>query len=197
MNQEHFDELAKGVATGSLSGRQALRLMGSLFVGVGPATIPGSAQTKKDKCNKDKHCPPGQFCVAGVCVECRSDADCPAGTVCAGGTDPAEPGTCFTCDCGPSGQYDVACCWEAPGYHVCANLQVDAHHCGRCGDACDPGQVCVDKACVPCSSDEQCVVSGAGNFCVDGVCHGCRSDADCPPGAVCGQNNFGQGVCRG
>ena len=157
-------------------------------------------------------CSPGQFCEAGVCVECRSDADCPAGTVCAGNEyllppPPPEPGTCFVCNCEgdtppPGETCDIACCWEenplAPGSHICVplNCSVASHrHCGRCGNACPPGQVCLYGACTPCSTDEQCSVSGAGNFCVNGVCHGCRSDADCPPDAVCLPNTYGQGVC--
>ena len=60
----YFDELASGLASGSISRRKALRLMGAALVGGTLASIPGIAgAAPKQKCTSDTDCPSGGVCV--------------------------------------------------------------------------------------------------------------------------------------
>ncbi len=90
-----FDELARGLASGNLSRRKALRLMGGVLAGSTLASIPGIAWARPNKpvgakCNHNHQCASGQ-CVDRVCVA----GGCPGGTTLCG--DNCVP------DC-PSGQ---------------------------------------------------------------------------------------------
>jgi hypothetical protein len=80
-----FDELTRGLASGTLSRGKALRLMGAALVGGALASIPGIASAKPNKpegakCNHDHQCASGQ-CVRGVCSGCASGSR-PCGTSC-------------------------------------------------------------------------------------------------------------------
>jgi hypothetical protein len=61
-----LDELARGLASGNLSRRKALKLMGATLVGGALASIPGIAlaepKLKPDgaKCKRDSQCQSGQ-----------------------------------------------------------------------------------------------------------------------------------------
>jgi hypothetical protein len=81
-----LDELAKGLATGTLSRGKALRLMGAALVGGALASIPGIALAKPKpegaKCNHNHQCASGQ-CVElperGVRVCAAAGPICPPG----------------------------------------------------------------------------------------------------------------------
>jgi hypothetical protein len=48
-----------------------------------------------------------------------------------------------------SASFEVGCAaGQTACVDVCADLQTDAGHCGACGAACDPGQICLDGACI-------------------------------------------------
>jgi len=95
-----LDELAKGLATGTLSRGKALRLMGAALVGGALASIPGIAMAKPkpagSKCNRNHQCASGN-CEGGTCAAacvplagtCSANNQCCSGR-CAGGTC-AEP----------------------------------------------------------------------------------------------------------
>jgi hypothetical protein len=118
--ERSFDELARGLASGTLSRRKALRLMGGVLVGSALAFIPGTAGAKPKpagkKCKHDHQCA-SERCVNDVCdgnpcsvgflvtpvgggapfcacsVGCQlSCTDCVEGTICTtgGGCDPAR-----------------------------------------------------------------------------------------------------------
>jgi hypothetical protein len=82
-----FDELTRGLASGTLSRGKALRLMGAALVGGALASIPGIASAKPKpagaKCNHNHQCASGQ-CVDRVCgsggptctPSCPADCDC-------------------------------------------------------------------------------------------------------------------------
>jgi hypothetical protein len=76
-----LDELAKGLASGTLSRRKALRLMGSALLGGALASIPGVAWAAKDNISACvQSCrqtfPPGG--ARGECVRrCREGSACP------------------------------------------------------------------------------------------------------------------------
>ena len=83
-----FDELASGLASGTLSRGKALRLMGAAILGGTLASIPGIAWGAKLKpggarCKRNEQCASGQ-CVDGVCAATACGA-CPEPCVC--GTD--------------------------------------------------------------------------------------------------------------
>ena len=81
-----FDELARGLASGTLSRGKALRLMGaalvggtlaSLGIGEAAADPPGCKRNGKH-CKRDKQCCSGN-CEGGACAPaCQDENDCPA-----------------------------------------------------------------------------------------------------------------------
>jgi len=91
--------------------------------------------------------------------------------------------------CCPHG---TACC-ETPCGGVCTDILSDPENCGRCGNVCPPGMICLNGACdcapgtvgcgtapsgggprICCPADATCCVSFNGNFA-----------ACCIPGATC------------
>jgi len=92
-----FDELASGLASGSISRGKALKLMGAALVGgtlaslgfgrVAAAEPPGSGCTRNGKpCNRDRQCCSGTCSSHGRCVG-------------APGAGPGPP-ECAVCECG-------------------------------------------------------------------------------------------------
>ena len=135
--REHsFDELTRGLASGTLSRGRALRLMGaavvggtlaSLGIGEAAADPPGCKRNGKN-CTKDKVCCSGN-CDSGTCA-----AACPAGTVelCNGTcATPCTPGSCA----GPCG-----CNRETSGADYCESSGTST----PCSTSCDcpTGQFC-------------------------------------------------------
>jgi hypothetical protein len=120
----YFDELARALASGSLSRRKALRLMGAALVGGALASIPGNAWAKPNKpagakCNHDKQCASGQ------CVDTR------VGRVCGGG-GPVCP------DC----PQQCACATDLLSSEpVCVNI-ISAVRPGDNCSVCVGGEVC-------------------------------------------------------
>jgi hypothetical protein len=80
----YFDELASGLASGSISRGKALKLMGAALLGGTLASIPGIAWAKLKpdgaKCKRNEQCASGQ-CVDGVCGG-GACAVCPEPCVC-------------------------------------------------------------------------------------------------------------------
>jgi len=81
----YFDELTRGLASGSISRRKALKLMGAALLGGTLASIPGIAWGAKLKpggarCKRNEQCASGQ-CVDGVCAAVACGA-CPEQCVC-------------------------------------------------------------------------------------------------------------------
>jgi hypothetical protein len=75
----------------------------------------------------------------------------------------------------------------------CVDPRTDEDHCGACGEACDPGEVCVDGTCeVTCGSG----LVGCGGSCIDplsdpdhcgasGSCKGADAGAACEQDEAC------------
>ncbi len=102
-------------------------------------------------------------------------------------------------DGGMDASLDVSC---SAGQSACSGACVDtrgsALHCGACGNACSPGNLCVNGACMPSCPGMQtlcngnlCVSTGTdrahcgrcGNTCMTGqVCSNGRCDVECAPG---------------
>jgi hypothetical protein len=81
--ERSFDELARGLASGSVSRRRALRLMGAALVGGTLASL-GIAEAAADPpgCKRaGKHCTRGTQCCSGNCANGTCAAACPSGRV--------------------------------------------------------------------------------------------------------------------
>jgi hypothetical protein len=158
-----LDELAKGLAHGTVSRRGALRMMGAALLGGALASIPGVAWAAKPapcpsgvKCGRDC-CPDASLvCSKGRCA-------CPAGTTRCNGScvDPAtfqiDPSNCGSCGNACSGgktcQSGICACppRQTACGDTCRDLHTDTLNCGACGFSCAAGYSCVDGLCVgPC-----------------------------------------------
>jgi hypothetical protein len=90
--ESSFDELTRGLASGTLSRRKALRMIGAVLVGgtlaslgIGEAAAdpPGCKRNGK-KCKKNSQCCSGTCdSITGTCLECRLTGDpCTEDTEC-------------------------------------------------------------------------------------------------------------------
>src|SRR5829696_2052797 len=131
MSAERFDELAKGLADGTMPRRRALRLFGTALVGAAMASIPGTrwAWSQQNPCPGG--CPPGRYC----CPNRLTGGGTPTGGKCI----PIQQ-TCASAACPNPG--DVRC------GGACTNVLTDVNNCGTCGNACSGGQICSEGQCV-------------------------------------------------
>jgi hypothetical protein len=103
--ERSFDELARGLASGSISRRRALRLMGaallggalaSLGIGEAAADPPGCKRNGK-RCKNNNQCCSGN-CVNGTCEACPTPCGtqcCQTGELCLGLNGPCCPAAQF------------------------------------------------------------------------------------------------------
>jgi hypothetical protein len=149
-----FDDLAKGLASGTLSRRKALRMLGAAVVGGALASFPGMAWAAKPagcpsgvKC-KGQCCAVGATCAKGAGGACA----CPTGQIVCGGacvtnTCP-KPGEAFnpvTCQCECSSTGEVLCNGACVSNTCSGDTVFDPNTC-QC--ECPTGQVLCDNACV-------------------------------------------------
>jgi hypothetical protein len=166
MTERSFDELARGLASGTLSRGKALRLMGAALVGGALASLPGAAwaddrcsqgQTRcGDRCvnlqTNERHCGscrnrcgPNQTCCNGRCVNLEKNENhcgscfnrCAEGQECVGGVCQGGVHTCTEdADCTDVFGAIDRCCGG-----ICVDILDDAN-CGACGNACPEGSNC-------------------------------------------------------
>jgi hypothetical protein len=150
--ENSFDELTRGLASGTLSRGRALRLMGAAVVGgtlaalgIGEAAAdpPGCKRNGK-KCKKDEQCC-SRRCANGTCANAPNAEPCPSGRVL------LSNGTCaIPCDnpddCPDCGAPLGAICSFAnePGGPFCSGAR--AGLCGSDG-SCPTGQFCSGGKC--------------------------------------------------
>jgi stigma-specific protein Stig1 len=179
-----FDELARALASGSLSRRKVLRLMGGLLVGSALGSLPGVAWANDD----DDRCSEGQTHCGERCVNLR--------------TNERHCGSCFN-RC----RSTQTCCGGR-----CVNLQRNERHCGRCFNRCEEGSECVVGECVFRSCTQPFVTCGLSSdlvnpcicrteantgqlFCGEPVhlacSRSCTSTSDCPTGTRCQEGDTG------
>jgi hypothetical protein len=115
--ESSLDELAKGLATGAVSRRKALRWMGGALVGAALASVPGVAWANDDRCSE------GQTRCGERCVNLQ--------------TNERHCGSCSN-RC----RSTQTCCKGR-----CVNLQTNERHCGSCSNRCAEGQECVGGMC--------------------------------------------------
>jgi hypothetical protein len=167
-----FDELAKGLAGGTLSRGKMLKMMGAALFGGAVASIPGVAlaapkpgkgpcRPGQVQCGK-KCCPETASCVKGKCV-------CPNNTVLDNGqcvSPTCTPGVCGSyASCGISSVGDNCVCFKtANGAGLCAPPRIE--NCGGEGQiACPNGQTDCPTGMV-CIVDTCCGEFGRPNVCV-------------------------------
>jgi hypothetical protein len=176
-----FDELASGLASGTLSRSKALKLMGAALLGGTLASIPGIAWGAKLKpggarCKRNEQCASGQ-CVEGVCAATACGA-CPEPCVCVTDLrtgDQACGGEAirFEPRCNACLRGEVCVASSTPGEVGCvAPCPITA--CGVCPEPCvcvteffSREQVCVQEAIrIELGDCNACDLLG-GEVCVD------------------------------
>jgi len=173
-----FDELTRGLASGSISRGRAIRLMGAALVGGTLASFPGvgwAAKGGRSSCAK--------FCQSLFGANTPEEAECVSqGT--------KGQGPCFTCTtetgCGPN--FTRPPCTVTGQTYICSTCRCECPSgttpCGgNCvSTTCGPNQKfdtssCTCVACTPiagtCSFNDQC----CSGRCADGTCaEPCPSD---------------------
>src|SRR5215218_9814405 len=171
--ERSFDELARGLASGSISRRRALKLMGAALVG-GTLGSLGGVAAADDECKPlNKQCRKDKQCDSGKCATCRSN-----GGPCASNAECcriAFGGGCRNGTC-------VESCIQ-PSLTPC-----DPNDPSACG-APDSGCNCLPEA----SSDK--------TYCRSDVTTTlCTTSCDCPSGQFCepfGDESFCVAACPG
>jgi hypothetical protein len=155
-----FDELASGLASGTLSRGRALRLMGaalvggtltSLGIGEAAADPPGCKRAGK-RCKNDTQCCSGLLCdTNGTCATCRSDGgSCTSNSQCCGGF--CTEGVC-------EGPNLVSClCQDGSPLHECSSIdcasitqqnEVCMRLCAQLGGPTEGFTSCDPNVCTP------------------------------------------------
>jgi peptidoglycan-associated lipoprotein len=89
----------------NLVSNRSTRNLTCCALGLAAVLLGAGCKPTYPKCDADKDCHQGEFCVNGLCQQCRADKDCPAGQRCASGACQAIPGYCNSAsDCGPGQQ---------------------------------------------------------------------------------------------
>lgn len=201
--EDSLDDLAKGLASGTITRVQALKLVGAAILGAmsGLSLLPMRAFAQAE-CDPDEvlcgsECCNPEDCCGGTC--CGPTQEC-CGTTCCGATEECCSGTC----CGMG-----KVCGGTTGQCVCPSDRI------TCGDDCcnpivetcgDDGQ-CHNTFCESCQADggTQCCQAISGGVLINEVCCGVddsvcqRKDEGCmccPAGTRCPDEELGEAfVC--
>jgi hypothetical protein len=192
-----FDDLARGLADGTLTRGKALRLMGAALVGGSLGSLgiheagadpPGCKRSGKH-CTRDPQCCGSLVCVSGTCqTPTTTTTETPTTTTTETPTTTTTetPTTTTTPMCIPNG----GTC--SPGGTPCCS--------GNCSNgtcACPAGRVLLDNGtCArPCPDGDNCIdcaggctfVTATTGYCATtgGTGQTCTADIDCLPGQFC------------
>jgi hypothetical protein len=199
--ESFFDDLARGLADGSVTRGKALRLMGAALLGgtLGSLGIDGEAgadppgcKRNGKTCKKDTQCCSGN-CVNSKCAACPSETT-PCGTECCQTGATCVDGTCCpeaqVCDTGTT----LACCAEG---EQCGVDGVCGPACVSDGGSCSSGSDCCSGlVCKGRSGQGTCVAS-----CIPPNAIPCDTGGAgvCPPQPGCGgcvrEHSTGVGYC--
>ncbi len=219
--ESSLDELAKGLATGTLSRGKAIRWMGGALLGAALASFPGVAWA--DGCRRlGRECRRDSQCCSNNCVRRGDDkvCGCPQGQRrCNDRCVNPKRNENHCGSCSNRCQTDQSCV----GGVCCPDAQVcgtgTSLTCCAEGEECDQGVCsggepsCIPPSAIPCNGGdvESCVGGVVGGcFCVTEVSSGlafcstggtdfpCTTSCDCPTGQFCGQSGaLGDHVCVG
>jgi len=129
-----FDELATGLASGTISRRRVLRLMASAVVGAALASVSGVAWAAPPE-GRGRPCPRGAKKCGDTC--CFSPEDrCCRGVCTTVGMDRSNCGRCGN-ECATG----EGCCGGK-----CVPLNTH-EHCSGCFAGCHEAEICVDGSC--------------------------------------------------
>jgi len=193
-----FDELARGLADGSLTRGKALRLMGaavvggtlgSLGIGEAGADAPGCKRIGKH-CTRNDQCCGSLVCVSGTC---QTQTTTPTPTTSTTET-PTTSTTTTTCSGLPNG---ATCTINTD---CCSGRCARGPDSGMCAEPCQSGRVLLSNGtcALPCGRPGDPPCSACGNLpegsCVAAESGGtfCRGDvvALCGPGGFCPTGQF-------
>jgi hypothetical protein len=157
-----LDELAKGLANGTLSRRKALRLLGGALLGGVMASIPGVAWAATPE-GRGRPCPKGAIKCGDTCCASPEDRCCRG--VCTNVV--FDRSNCDRCgnECAP----EEGCCGGR-----CVPLNT-AENCGGCFAGCHEAEICVSGTCQcpqagetlcanVCCPEGHCVIDETGSF---------------------------------
>jgi hypothetical protein len=184
-----FDDLARGLADGTITRGKALRLMGAALLGGTLASLgiggeasadpPGCKRAGKH-CTRDTQCCGSLVCLSGTCqtqtttpTPTPSTTETPATSTSTTSTSTSTTST-TTPMCLPNGgscEADSECCSRICESGTCAACRSNGGSCGPCCSGFCSGSIC---ACRPqgfgCSSTAECC---SGLSC-DPISHSCQ-----------------------
>jgi hypothetical protein len=205
-----FDDLAKGLATGTISRGRALRMLGAALVGGAFASIPGAAwaacKQPFSKCTANTQCC-SRRCIKNpqgngrICGCPTGKTLCPAGNQCVTCTNTGEVVNLTTCKCECPADTELcnnACVSKVCGANESFNTttcQCEAVGC-TAGSSVTPCGMCTHgrNPFIGCGCYER--ADGTGTFCLNFGCSSCIRSCDrCPSGSVC-VKTFDAGDCE-
>jgi hypothetical protein len=134
-----IDDVARDLASGTVSRRTALRRLAGGAFGIGLAAAPSALADGIErarcpdsrKCGK-RCCPRGAMCKQGKC-RCKKGRSKCGKKCCATGE---------TCQCVSCPQGETLC------GDICTHTNVDSDNCGGCGTVCAANEICTGGECV-------------------------------------------------
>jgi hypothetical protein len=191
VEEHNLDSLARGLASGSISRRQAVRWMGGALLGSVLAIVPGVEAFAAPQKPPQGRCPAGFVNCRGTCVKIESNPShcggcfiqCSPNEVCTSGQCCAQENACGSQCCGA----DEFCCDFGGGSAVCCP---SGTNCAGPGFCCLPGQEVCGGQCVSTTCPEGQFFSPASCQCqqiVDGECAG--GQQPCAGSFSCGANS--------
>ncbi len=189
MRDSSFDELARGLDSGSISRGKAIRLMGAVLLGGTLASMPGMAladdECKRDgkKCRKNKQCCSGN-CSGGTCQAQTTTTTTSTTSTSTTSTPGCIPnnGSCISSDKCCSGRCAGGVCAAS-----CATGAVTLSN-GTCARDCSSdAAVCVAAGCLRCTPTEEQKSLGEA-YCSSSITRGLcpnGTTAECPTGTFC------------
>jgi hypothetical protein len=220
-----LDELAKGLASGTVSRAKALRLVGSALLGAALASVPGMAwaacpagqtrcndrcvnlQTSENHCGSCRNrCRSTQTCCKGRCVNLQGNERhcgsclhrCDEGEECVGGVCQGEgcpPDPACTESGGTIDATTCHCICTPPLEHCESDQRCVLPQCGP--DEFFDTQVCVCQPLCPVPGTVPCNDPPAprNQCCTEGGRIWCDFSFTCDPGCACGRTVEGPPFC--
>jgi hypothetical protein len=149
-----FDDLARGLADGTLTRGKALRLMGAAIVGgtLGSFGIGAEASADPPGCKRDgKHCTRNKQCCSGNCDSisrtCADAGDCPAGRVELSNGTCAKPCS-INADCAGCGGDEECVQGPISGEEFFCAVSLGSRAPCMDDSQCTPGELCNNSQCV-------------------------------------------------